>query len=300
MAGHQSHANGASIGAGSSDSELAVWLAQGAGQVLLGVRAEHQPNGETGDDQAQGALRDAGDRRSHEWLVEQIGQARPGDAVLSEEGQDDPSRLQAKRVWIIDPLDGTREFGQGRDDWAVQVALWQRNDGEAAGSDGEAGGWLTAGAMALPARAQVLSTSAPWGADPPVGSPPMDRRWRVAVSRTRPPALVGRVAQVLATQPEPVQVEYVPMGSAGVKIAAVILGQADAYLHAGGQYEWDSAAPVAVALAAGLHASRLDGQPLRYNQADTWLPDLVVCRPELAPRLLVAIATATAGGEAGR
>ena len=187
----------------------------------------------------------------------------PTDRVLSEESADDRRRLDADRVWIVDPLDGTREFTEpGRNDWAVHVALWERDRG------------LTAGAVALPAVGIVLST-----AEPPVLPPVGDRPWRVIVSRSRAPVVARRVAHAL-------DADVVYLGSAGAKAMAVVLGHADAYVHSGGQYEWDSAAPAAVALAAGLHASRLDGSPLEYNQSSTWLPDLVVCRPELADQVL--------------
>jgi 3'(2'), 5'-bisphosphate nucleotidase len=188
--------------------------------------------------------------------------------VLSEEGRDDPARLSARRVWIVDPLDGTREYGEpGRTDWAVHVALWQ---------DGE----LTAGAVALPAQDAVLST-----AEPPKSPPgPPSGTLRLVVSRTRPPAFLARLAAET-------RAELVPLGSAGAKAAAVIRGQAEGYVHAGGQYEWDSAAPVAVALAAGLHASRLDGSKLTYNQAVPSVPDILICQAALAGRLLGAIAS---------
>jgi 3'(2'), 5'-bisphosphate nucleotidase len=245
------------------DHQLAWQLARETGQQLVALRA-------SGDKQAE-ALRSAGDRLSHEYLMTEFARLRPGDAVLSEEGADDQVRLAARRVWIVDPLDGTREFGEpGRADWAVHVALWQ---------DGE----LVAGAVALPAEDRVLGTWRPEHAPAPEHRP-----LRLAVSRSRPPAFVSRLAADLGA------VE-VPMGSAGAKAAAVITGRADAYVHSGGQYEWDSAAPVAVARAAGLHASRIDGSRLRYNQPDPALPDIVICRAELASRLLGAMAAAMAG-----
>jgi 3'(2'), 5'-bisphosphate nucleotidase len=275
------------------DHQLARQLAHEAGRRLLALR--------TGGEVPPEALRDAGDQLSHEYLTAELARLRPGDSVLSEEGADDSARLAARRVWIVDPLDGTREFGEpGRTDWAVHVALWQ---------DGE----LTAGAVALPADDHVLSTSRPETVSessaraglaaplrtaqlplpPSVGrgaaSRAGERPLRLVVSRSRPPAFVARLAAGLGA------VE-VPMGSAGAKAAAVITGQADAYVHSGGQYEWDSAAPVAVALAAGLHASRIDGSPLRYNQPDPNLPDILICPAELAPRLLDAIAAAMNGG----
>jgi 3'(2'), 5'-bisphosphate nucleotidase len=245
------------------DHQLAWQLARVAGQRLLALRA--------GGDVSAEALRTAGDRLSHEYLMAELARLRPGDAVLSEEGADDRTRLAAWRVWIVDPLDGTREFGEpGRTDWAVHVALWQ---------DGE----LAAGAVALPAEDRVLST---WRPEQTPG-PDAAARLRLVVSRSRPPEFVSRLAADL-------DAVEVPMGSAGAKAAAVITGQADAYVHSGGQYEWDSAAPVAVARAARLHASRIDGSPLRYNQPDLTLPDLLICRAELAPRLLSAISAAMA------
>ncbi|WP_282701151.1 3'(2'),5'-bisphosphate nucleotidase CysQ [Streptomyces sp. CC219B] len=245
-----------------NDHDLAASLAARAGEVLLAVREK------TGFTDPS-ALRAAGDHSSQEFLAAELAEHRPHDAVLSEEAADDARRLTAPRVWIIDPLDGTREFSEeGRDDWAVHVALWQE-------------GKLAAGAIAMPARGTVLSTAAPVQLPPAVDGPP-----RIAVSRTRPPAFVARLAEAWGAQ-------TIPMGSAGVKIAAVLLGLVDAYVHGGGQYEWDSAAPAAVALAAGAHASRLDGSPLVYNGPDPRLPDLVVCRPELAEELLAHLASVT-------
>jgi 3'(2'), 5'-bisphosphate nucleotidase len=191
---------------------------------------------------------------------------RPGDAVLSEEGKDDKVRLGRDRVWIVDPLDGTREFSEPpRDDWAVHVALWQEGD-------------LVAGAVAQPALGQTFST-----AEPPVVPPTAAARPRIAVSRSRPPAFIGPLVEALDG-------ELVAMGSAGAKVISVVRDVTDAYVHAGGQYEWDSAAPVVVARAAGLFTSRVDGSPLRYNQEDVYLPDLVVCRPELSDRILAHLA----------
>ena len=240
------------------DHATARDLATAAGELLLQVRTR-----EFADDAARRA---AGDQEAHRFLVDQLAQLAPDDAVLSEEAADDPIRLVSDRVWIVDPLDGTREFAEpGRTDWAVHVALWERGE-------------LTAGAVALPAeRATVCTAEAPDLPDRAAG--PV----RLAVSRSRPPAVV----EVLAGQ---LGAELVPMGSAGAKAMAVVRGQADAYVHGGGQYEWDSAAPVAVARAAGLHTSRLDGSPLRYNRPSPWLPDLVVCRPELAGQVLAALA----------
>jgi len=235
-----------------NDHALAVWLADQAGTELLKVREQGLQGKE---------LKDAGDLASHELLMRLIPQQRPGDAILSEEGADDSARLSADRVWIVDPLDGTREFSEPpRDDWAVHVALWEDGD-------------LVAGAVAQPALGGTFNT-----ATPAVVAPRTSDRVRIAVSRTRPPAFVTALA-------EEIDAELVPMGSAGVKVMSVVRDVSDVYVHAGGQYEWDSAAPVVVARAAGLHASRADGQPLRYNRESPWLPDLLVCRPELAEQI---------------
>ena len=238
----------------SDDHAVAARLATEAGQLLLAVREELA-------DATEAERKAAGDKRSHDYLMEALARERPDDAVLSEEGVDDPVRLSAQRVWIVDPLDGTREFSElGREDWAVHVALWQS-------------GALVAGAVALPAQGVTLATPDPTPPPAHSGDP------RIVVSRTRPPAIALRVRDQLNGT-------LVEMGSAGAKVAAVIQGLADVYVHAGGQYEWDSAAPVAVARAAGLHTSRIDGSPLEYNRADPRLPDLVVCRPDYADAVL--------------
>ncbi|GJN96591.1 3'(2'),5'-bisphosphate nucleotidase CysQ [Mycobacterium marinum] len=239
-----------------NDHAVAAWLATEAGRLLLGVREEFA--------EAEVAQRKAaGDKRSHDFLMDKLAAERPGDAVLSEEGADDPVRLRSERVWIVDPLDGTREFSElGRVDWAVHVALWQA-------------GQLVAGAVALPAQGITLAT-------PHVEPPPVaPDRPRIVVSRTRPPAIALAVRDALDGT-------LVEMGSAGAKVASVVQGLADVYVHAGGQFEWDSAAPVAVARSAGLHTSRIDGSALTYNRPDPKLPDLVVCRPELATAVLAA------------
>ena len=211
----------------------------------------------------------------------ELAQARPNDAVLSEEGIDDKARLSADRVWIVDPLDGTREFGEpGRSDWAVHVALWARN---AEGGEGN----LIAGAVALPAQDLVLATSAETGAEPPAQPEPESQRpLRMVVSRSRASDLVKSVAARTGA-------ELVPCGSAGAKVATVIMGENDVYLHSGGFYEWDTAAPVVVARQRGFHVSRIDGSQVRYNQEDPLLPDILVCRPAIAPVLLDAIREAT-------
>jgi 3'(2'), 5'-bisphosphate nucleotidase len=279
------------------DHELARDLAAEAGRRLLALRAQ---GGEPSD------LRHDGDRLAHEFLTAALAARRPGDVVLSEEGADDPARLTADRVWIVDPLDGTREFGEAdRTDWAVHVALWERGPAD-----------LTAGAVALPAQGCVLSTAPDQPGqcriDPVVTGSMFHRpgdgtpgdgaggvagaggvgagagrgRMRIVVSRTRAPRIVRDISDLI-------DAELVPLGSAGAKVAAVVCGEADAYVHAGGFYEWDTAAPVAVARAAGYHASRIDGSPLAYNQPQLLMPDILVCRPALANTLLQAIREVT-------
>ena len=241
-----------------TDARLAADIAEQAGGLLLDIRRSGLEGG---------ALGREGDLRSNELILSCLAASRPGDAVLSEESADSPARLEAGRVWIVDPLDGTREYAiAGRPDWAVHVALW------------EAGRGLTAAAVAQPATGEVFASDrprrpAPTGRDRPL----------IVVSDSRPPAFAGPVAAHIGAT-------VAPMGSAGAKAMAVLRGDADAYLHAGGQWEWDSAAPVGVLLASGFHASRLDGSELVYNRPHPYLPALVMCRPDLAGRLLEALA----------
>lgn len=248
-----------------TDAALAADLAAAAGDLLLAVREE------LGFDHPL-RLGDAGDARANTLILDRLRQARPHDAVLSEESPDDLVRLRSDRVWIIDPLDGTREFTtRGHDDWAVHVALWQRH-----GSDA---GTITDAAVALPAQNRsVVRTDTV----APAARTPTPYPLRVAVSASRMPALVRILSRSVPIEP-------LLMGSAGAKAIAVVRGEADAYLHAGGQWEWDSAAPAGVVLAAGLHASRLDGSPLIYNRPDPYLPDLLMCQPDVAPTLLKAL-----------
>lgn len=242
----------------SDDDGLAAELAAEAGELVLALRAD---SGLTGKE-----LGARGDRESNELLLRRLAAARPGDAVLSEESADSGERLRADRVWIIDPLDGTREYGmQGRTDWAVHVALWHRASG------------IVAAAVAQPALDEVYSTGTVVAGVPGAGQPV------ILVSDSRPPAFADAVAADIGAT-------LAPMGSAGAKAMAVVRGAADAYLHAGGQWEWDSAAPVGVARAAGLHTSRIDGSELIYNQPHPYLPDLLICRADLAGTLLAAIA----------
>lgn len=243
----------------SSDVKLARYIVESAARELVTIREARG----TDDDKA---LKDAGDAGAQAHIADLLIEHRPDDAVLSEEAKDSPARLSADRVWIIDPLDGTREYSEGRDDWAVHVALWENGE-------------LTVGAVALGGPDTVLTSADGLATIEPAP------KLRIAVSRSRAPELVTAVAAAL-------DADLVPMGSAGVKVCATVRGDVDLYVHGGGQFEWDSAAPIAVARAAGFHTSRLDGSPMLYNQPDPYLPDLVVCAPELAPRVLAAIADA--------
>ncbi|MDE0134341.1 MAG: 3'(2'),5'-bisphosphate nucleotidase CysQ [Acidimicrobiaceae bacterium] len=242
------------------DHTLAASVATETGVLLVEVRERLFSSGA-----GTWEVRDTGDLEAHRHIVNRLSEERPDDAILSEEGRDDLARLSADRVWIVDPLDGTREYSEpGRSDWAVHVALVEN-------------GVPTAGAVALPAVSQTLCT------DPePVLPAPHDGQPRLVVSRSRPPAAAVIIAQAL-------DAELMTLGSAGAKAMAVVLGMADIYAHSGGQFEWDNCAPVAVARAAGLHASRCDGSDLEYNFADPWLPDLLICRPELAADALEAL-----------
>lgn len=243
-----------------TDGDLAAHLAQIAGRILIDVR-------DSGLFTAK-ALGNAGDQTANQFLVHGLREVRPDDGLLSEEMKCDGTRLEKSRVWIVDPVDGTREYGESRADWAVHVGM-------------AVDGVPVVGAVALPG----LDGGTVLRSDQPRDVPPAPEKLRMVVSRTRPAAEAIAVAEEL-------DAELVPMGSAGAKAMAVILGQADIYLHSGGQYEWDSMAPVAVALAHGLHASRIDGSPLVYNQPDVYLPDLLICRREHAGRVLALVAQA--------
>ncbi|MEQ1640718.1 MAG: 3'(2'),5'-bisphosphate nucleotidase CysQ [Novosphingobium sp.] len=243
-----------------TDAELAARLARAAGELLLERRAALLAEGIAGK-----ALGAEGDAAANALICEALRIARPDDGLMSEEEKDNPARLAKSRVWIVDPLDGTREYGEERGDWAVHVAL---------AIDGAA----SIGAVALPEFGLVLRS------DQPAAILPPPARLRMVVSRTRPAAEAMIVAAAL-------DAEVIPMGSAGAKAMAVVRGEADIYLHSGGQYEWDNCAPVAVALGHGLHASRIDGSPLVYNQADTYMPDLLICRPDHAATVLGVLAS---------
>ena len=256
-----------------SDAEIAAQAASLAGELLLQLRRGTTTDTPTDSE----ALRTAGDRDANRAIMNLLANERPEDSLLSEEAADDPRRLIAERVWIIDPLDGTREFGEQdsagvwRDDFAVHVALWERGNG------------LTLGVVGLPARGVIYSSDARTVVPPSPAGP-----LRIAVSRTRPPGFIAALESAGSAK-------LLPMGSAGVKVMAVLSGEADAYIHAGGQYQWDSAAPVAVALAAGLVATRLDGSPLRYNVPELLLPDLVVCHPDRADEVRLLLDAAGFG-----
>lgn len=239
-----------------SDAALARQIADAAGAALLELRATGAFEGK--------ALGDAGDRAANQLILEALACRRPDDAVLSEESADDLARLGRSRVWIVDPLDGTREYSEGRADWAVHIGL--AIDGVAA-----------AGAVALPSLGLTLSSDEP-PPPPPANDPP-----RMLVSRTRPAAEAVAVADRLGAT-------LLPMGSAGAKAMAVVRGEADIYLHSGGQFAWDNCAPAAVAAAAGLHVSRIDGRPIEYNRRDTRIDDLLICRAEYAARVLALVA----------
>ena len=243
-----------------SDAALAARLATQTGHRLVELRAKLVDSGAP-----SWLLMDEGDAAGHAFIAAELVSARPDDALLSEEGADDPRRLRNDRVWIVDPLDGTREYGDPRrSDWAVHVALWER-------------GRLTAGAVALPAMELTLTT------DPPPELPDVAHRHPVIVTSRSRPAFVAAIAA------EAIGADVVSLGSAGAKAMAVVTGIADVYAHAGGMYQWDSAAPAAVATAAGLHVSRIDGSPIVYNEPDLWLPDFLVCREEYAAPVLTAI-----------
>jgi 3'(2'), 5'-bisphosphate nucleotidase len=242
------------MSAAMTDLELAAHIATVAGKLLL----ELQQSGLF----SEKALGKAGDRVANGFIIEALKQQRPEDAILSEEEKDNAERLSAGRVWIVDPLDGTREYGEKRTDWAVHIAL-------------SINGKPEVGAVALPGLGVTLTSV-------PQPLPTVAHRLRVLVSRTRPAKEAVAVAEAL-------NAELVPMGSAGAKAMAVLRGEADIYLHTGGQYEWDNCAPAAVALAAGLHASRADGSPLIYNNADPYLPDLLICQKHLVPDILAAL-----------
>jgi 3'(2'), 5'-bisphosphate nucleotidase len=237
------------------DAELAAQLAMATGDILNAVRASGLCSAKM--------LGKAGDQTANQFLIHAIREQRPDDGLLSEESKDTSERLGKSRVWVIDPVDGTREYGEGRSDWAVHVALIV---------DGKP----VIGAVALPGLGVTLRS------DRPIPAPVRPARLRMLVSRTRPGAEAIAVAKALGA-------EVIPMGSAGAKAMAVVRGEADIYLHSGGQHEWDSAAPVAVALAHGLHCSRIDGSPLVYNQADTYVPDLLICEKDKADAILTLV-----------
>lgn len=245
-----------------TDAHLAHFLAEEAGKRLLVARDKLRTL-----DADTWLAKDVGDTVAQQFLNDALSEHRPNDAILSEEALDDDRRLSADRVWIIDPLDGTNEYGErGRSDWAIHVALWEKGD-------------LVAGAVSLPAVGVTLDTHP---STKPTLPPKPDRKVRLITSRNRAPYSAILVANAI-------DCDAIRLGSAGAKAMAVVLGEADIYVHDGGQHQWDSAAPVAVARAAGFHTSRIDGSPLVYNERDTWLPDLLICRPELAEPVMKAL-----------
>lgn len=251
----------AACGLHAADTVLAAQIAGEAGALLRQIQSCGLSGAELGA---------KGDAEANALILARLAEARPDDFVLSEEAADDPARCAAERLWVIDPLDGTAEFAGGREDWAVHIGL-------------SIGGVPAVGAVALPTRGLVLTT------DPAPPVPALRLPPRIVVSRTRPAAEALAVARAMGG-------ECVPMGSAGAKAMAVVLGEADIYLHSGGQYVWDNCAPAAVALSAGLHVSRIDGSPLVYNCADTWLPDLLICAPAIAPEVLSLVAALGVSG----
>ena len=244
--------------AGLSDAELAARTAAAAGRLLMDLRRDGLLAGP--------AIGTAGDLLANHLILAALRQLRPDDGILSEESPDRSDRLARSRVWIVDPLDGTREYADGRDDWAVHVAL-------------TVDGTPAAAAVAVPAQGRLFSSDEPAG--PPLE---LERRPVMLVSRSRRPAQADALAAALGA-------ELRTMGSAGAKAMAVVAGEADIYFHAGGQHEWDNCAPVAVALSAGLHASRCDGSTIVYNRERPFVPDLLICRRDLAPRALAALAS---------
>ncbi|WP_039395224.1 3'(2'),5'-bisphosphate nucleotidase CysQ [Novosphingobium sp. MBES04] len=235
-----------------TDGDLAAHLANVAGKILIEVRESGMFEGKS--------LGKAGDQTANQFLVHALREQRAEDGLLSEEEKDNAERLAKERVWIVDPVDGTREYGEARADWAVHVGM-------------AVNGVPTLGAVALPGADMVLRS------DQPGEIPAAPEKLRMVVSRTRPAKEATGVCEAIGG-------ELVPMGSAGAKAMAILRGEADIYLHSGGQYEWDSCAPAAVALGWGLHASRIDGSPLVYNQEDVYMPDLLICRKEHAEMVL--------------
>ena len=243
-----------------TDQQLASRVATEAGVMLVNLRDELVAEGIHYWD-----LKDEGDIAGHRYIMSALTVARPDDVILSEEAADNRKRLNAERVWIIDPIDGTNEFAEHpRHDWAIHIALWESGE-------------LTAASVALPTLGITFDAS------PAAVVPPSTREKPLLVtSRSRNPYCAVMVANALGC-------DVARLGSAGAKAMAIVMGEADIYVHDGGMYQWDSAAPAAVAKAAGLHVSRIDGSPLKYNQESLWLPDFLVCRIELAEPALKAL-----------
>lgn len=260
-----------------SDAEVARDIAQEAGRLLLALRESFGP---IDDKDAANALRKEGDRQAHELIVAALAVARPDDAVLSEEGKDDASRLEAARVWIVDPLDGTFEYGQGRSDFAVHIALWH-----------PAERMISAAIVDLPAQGLTRTVL---DADAGPAPLPTDRPIRIVASRSRPPATLPRTVEILAERLAAAGisnhgVEIIDVGSVGAKVNELIAGRAEAYVHDTGFYEWDVAAPYGVAHHYGLVASHLDGQPVEFNAMPPYVTDLMVSHPAIAADLRAAL-----------
>lgn len=243
-----------------TDHELARTLASTAGEFLV----DYQRDGLAADRWGEWLGAD-GDAAAHDVIIEQLHSARPDDAWLSEEGRDDPEeRSMSERAWVIDPLDGSADFGRGTNEWAVHVALTER-------------GSATAGAVAVPGLGRVFSTDEATA----VGSR-TDRAPVVVTGRARHWTDGQRVAGALSG-------ELVVCGSAGVKAMLVVAGVADIYVHAGALYEWDVCAPAIVAQAHGLVAVAPDGAELRFNKSRPVVPGVVITHPDLLDATLAAL-----------
>jgi 3'(2'), 5'-bisphosphate nucleotidase len=247
-----------------TDAAFAAEIAREAGNALLELRAGFGP---VDSEERRLALKDAGDEVAQGLLSQRLTAGRPGDAVLSEEAVDSDARLSADRVWIIDPLDGTDEYSQGRTDFAVHVALWTRGLG------------LTDAVVDVPALGEVWRTDAPRV----VGALPAHRALRIVVSRSRPPAGLTRLledvsADLAAAGITERGIEVANVGSVGAKLGEVMAGRAEAYLHPGGLNEWDLAAPQACAVAAGFVAL---GPDQAFNQMPPKAGPVLICHPAL-------------------
>ena len=264
-----------------NDHELARKLARETGTLLIGLRNHAASLSGDEDDThsvlAQEVLGSEGDRVAHDYLMEQFLLHRPDDVVLSEEGDLEVSRLNAKRVWIIDPLDGTAQYSSGGNDFAVHIALWE------AGSS--APSQISVASVAVPARNEL------WSMDEPVQSDQLNpSAIRILVSRSRPPREINKVIEKLEDAfPDRGRVEVIPMGSVGAKVAAILADTADVYFNSGGFYEWDLAAPLGIAIHNGLSVSDCRGRQIELNKVDLKVKDILICRPELTSTIVMAL-----------